>query len=176
MASLMESALDDGEEAMVITSDYVTISCLVTSASGPVSFETGEPLHPAYTTPKGYVLGTLISLEYCPWPAHAVVRERRQDFITRVPLGETVSGGSEHGRNQQGARVNAVVLVTDQEPAFFAKSGKPLHPLQPHQLPIRVPFFAHVCVCFVVCGYVLRLRLFLRGLPRRRRRPHGGRG
>ena len=42
MASLMESALDDGEEAMVITSDHVTISCLVTSAVGPVGFETGE--------------------------------------------------------------------------------------------------------------------------------------
>ncbi len=42
IASLMELGLDDGEEAMVISSDYVIISCLVTSASGPVSFETGE--------------------------------------------------------------------------------------------------------------------------------------
>lgn len=42
MATLMESALEDGEDAMVIANDYIDVLCLVTSTTGAMSFDTRE--------------------------------------------------------------------------------------------------------------------------------------
>lgn len=42
LGSLMESALEDGESPMVIDNDYMTVLCHVTSATGPLSYESGE--------------------------------------------------------------------------------------------------------------------------------------
>lgn len=42
MGLLMESILEDGEDPMVIGSDYINVLCQVTSTSGALSFETGE--------------------------------------------------------------------------------------------------------------------------------------
>lgn len=42
MGLLMESALEDGEDPMVISSEYINVLCQVTSTTGALSFETGE--------------------------------------------------------------------------------------------------------------------------------------
>lgn len=40
MSSLMESGLEDGEDPMVISNNYVSILCLVTSETSDMSFDT----------------------------------------------------------------------------------------------------------------------------------------
>lgn len=47
MATLMESALEDGEGAMVIANNHLEIICLVTSATGAMSFDAGELVPPS---------------------------------------------------------------------------------------------------------------------------------
>lgn len=42
MGLLMESILEDGEDPMVISNDYINVLCQVTSTAGTLSFETGE--------------------------------------------------------------------------------------------------------------------------------------
>lgn len=42
MGLLMESELEDGEDPMVIGSDYINVLCQVTSSPGALGFETGE--------------------------------------------------------------------------------------------------------------------------------------
>lgn len=42
MGVLMEAGLEDGEDPMVIGSDYVNVVCQVTSSTGALDFETGE--------------------------------------------------------------------------------------------------------------------------------------
>lgn len=42
MGSLMETLLEDGEDPMVITNDYIDVLCQVTSTTGALDFESGE--------------------------------------------------------------------------------------------------------------------------------------
>lgn len=42
MGLLMETVLEDGEDPMVIGSDYIKVLCQVTSTTGVLSFDTGE--------------------------------------------------------------------------------------------------------------------------------------
>lgn len=42
MGSLMESALEDGEDPTVIGNDYISVLCQVTSTTGALDFESGK--------------------------------------------------------------------------------------------------------------------------------------
>lgn len=52
MGLLMESGLEDGEDPMVIGSDYINVVCQVTSSAGALDFETGEWRLPFFNLPQ----------------------------------------------------------------------------------------------------------------------------
>lgn len=52
MLSLMESDLEDGEDAMVIANEYVHVACLVTSTMDAMSFDAGEAFSFVFRTTK----------------------------------------------------------------------------------------------------------------------------